>query len=308
MRPALRSVLLGLATASLLLLPATTAAAEDDDHPSWRIDDYDVVATVDADRGLTHVQLNLDFNFGNDPGHGPYLTLPLRQGIGGDPDHWRALDVAVGEVSSPSGANAEVVTREEGGNLLVRVGSEGHTYTGVQSYTVNYTIHGLVEPSQAQSGLDEFNWNVVGDSWEVPIGSVTATVTGPVAVERVACFAGGGSAPCDDATMAGATASFSHAGLSAGEPMQIVAGFPAGTFTNAEPRLTTRYHIGNMFPVTPVTGGLAAVLTALGLGFLFQRTRRGARDEVYLGLTPGLTPAAGEQAVVGKGAHRTPVA
>jgi len=297
-----------LATAALLVLPATTAAA-DDDHPSWRIDNYDVVATVDADGGVTHVRLDLAFNFGNDPGHGPYITLPLRQEIGGDPDHWRALDVTVGEVSSPSGANAEVLTEEDWGNLLIRVGSEDHTYTGVQRYTVNYTIRGLLAPDQAQSGLDEFNWNVVGDGWEVPIGQVTAQVTGPVDVVQVACFTGGGySVPCADAAKAGATATFTESGLGEGDPLQIVAGFPAGTFTNAEPRLTTRYHIGNMFPVTPVTGGLAAALTALGLGFLLYRTRRGARDQVYLGLTPGLTPAAGQQAMVGKAEPRTPVA
>ena len=117
-----------------------------------------------------------------DPGHGPWVTLPLQQEIADDPDHWRALDVTVGEVSSPSGANAEVQTQEEGGNLLIRIGSEGHTYQGVQRYTINYTIRGLVATRQAQSGLDEFNWNVVGTGWEVPIAKVTATVTGPVGV------------------------------------------------------------------------------------------------------------------------------
>lgn len=308
MRRLLRPILLALATAALLLLPATRAAA-DDDHPSWRIDDYTVVATVDADGGLTHVRLDLDFNFGNDPGHGPYLTLPLRQEIGDDPDHWRALDVTVGEVSSPSGANAEVLTEEEGGNLLIRIGSEDHTFTGVQSYTVSYTVHGLLAPRQALSGLDEFNWNVVGDAWEVPINRVTATVTGPAGVSRVACFAGGFfRSPCESASMAGDTATFSHTGLGEGDPLQIVAGFPAGTFTNAEPRLTTRYHIGNMFPVTPLTGGLTAALTALGLGFLIRRTRRGGRDQVYLGLTPGITPAPGQQVAIGQGVAKAPVA
>lgn len=284
-------------------------AAADDDHPSWRIDAYDVVATVEADGGVTHVRLDIDFNFGNDPGHGPYITLPLRQEIGGDPDHWRALDVTVGEVSSSSGANAEVMTEDDDGNRLIRIGSEDHSYTGVQSYTINYSIRGLIQPNQAQSGLDEFNWNVVGTGWEVPISNVTARVTGPVAIEKVACFVGDRyNSACDQSSSQGTTATYGEARLDEGEPMQIVAGFPAGTFTNAEPRLTTRYHIGNMFPVTPVTGGLTAVLTALGLGWLLMRTRRGSRDEVYLGLTPGLSPVDGQEAMVGKGAHKTPVA
>ena len=308
MRRVLRPVLLALATAALLVLPAGRAAA-DDDHPSWEIDNYAVTAVVDADGGVTRVRLDIDFDFGNDPGHGPYITLPLQQEIANDPDHWRALDVTVGEVSSPTGANAEVQTQEEWGNLLIRVGSESRTYTGVQRYTINYTIRGLLAPRQAQSGLDEFNWNVVGTGWEVPINRVTATVTGPVDVERVACFAGGFfRSDCDSATSDGDTASFNHGRLAEGDPLQIVAGFPAGTFSNAEPRLTTRYHIGNMFPVTPVTGGITAALTALGLGFLIQRTRRGSRDEVYLGLTPGISPAPGQQVAIGRGVEKAPVA
>lgn len=294
--------------AALLLLPATPAAA-DDDHSSWRITDYDVTATVDATGGLTHVQLDLAFDFANDPGHGPYVTLPLRQEIEGDPDHWRMLDVTLGEVSSPSGADATVQTQEESGNLLIRLGSEGRTFTGVQRYRIDYAIRGLIATDQAQSGLDEFNWNVVGPGWEVPIENATASVTGPVDVVRTSCFRGAGySVPCEQAAFDGRTATFSQSGLGEGDPLQITAGFPAGTFTGAEPRFTTRFHIGNMFPVTPVTGGLTAVLSVLGLGWLFRRTRRGARDQVYLGLTPGMTPAPGQQATIGEGTARAPVA
>ena len=50
------------------------------------------------------------------------------------------------------------------------------------------------------------------------------------------------------------------------------------------------------------------MLTAVGLGALLRRTRRGARDEVYLGLTPGVVPAEGQQVSVGYAADKTPVA
>ncbi len=299
---------LAVATATLFLLPAAPAAA-DDDHSSWRIPSYDVVATVDAAGGVTHVQLDLAFDFGNDPGHGPYVTLPLRQEMADDPDHWRMLDVTLGEVTSPSGADATVLTQEESGNLLIRIGSERRTFTGVQRYRITYSIRGLLATNQAQSGLDEFNWNVVGPGWEVPISGVTASVTGPVEVQRVACFAGDWfRSACDQAARDGRTATFRQASLGKGNPLQIVAGFPAGTFTDAEPRLTTRFHIGNMFPVNPVTGGLTGVLTALGLAWLFSRTRRGSRDQVYLGLTPGTRPAPNQQVAIGEGTARAPVA
>ncbi len=292
-----------VALVGLLLVPGVARA----NGESWRITDYRAVATVDA-QGTADVQLSLSFDFGNDPGHGPYLTFPLRQEIANDPDHWRMLDMTIGQVSSPSGADASVQTKEEDGNLLIRVGSEGRTFTGVQTYQVNYTIRGLIAPQQAQSGLDEFNWNAVGSGWEVPIDSASVTVTGPAAISRVSCYSGTSfDYPCD-ATSKGTEATYAVSQIGNGSGMQVVAGFPAGTFTGAEARLERRYGVGNMFPVTPWTAGVAGVLTALGLAAVLRRTRRSARDQVYLGLTPGLVPADGQESNVGHQGSDVPVA
>ena len=287
----------------LTLVPTVARA----DGEGWRITDYRVSATADG-QGTTAVQLTLDFDFGNEPGHGPYLTFPLRQEIADDPDHWRMLDVVVGAVTSPSGASADVLTTQEGGNLLVRVGSEHRTWTGVQTYQVNYTIRGLIAPQQAVSGLDEVNWNVVGPGWEVPIDTATVTITGPAAVSRAACFQGWDYAAACEASHAGAAATFAARGVGEGSGMQVVAGFPAGTFTGAEARLERRLTPGNMFPLTPLTGGITAALSVLGLAAVFRRTRRGARDQVYLGLTPGVVPAPGQEATVGHQDQELPVA
>ncbi|MBK8460369.1 MAG: DUF2207 domain-containing protein [Micropruina sp.] len=293
---------------SVWFLVAGTGLARAEDNPSsWRISRYDVTATLEPG-GTAQVRLDFDFDFASDSGHGPYITLPLRQRVADNPDLWRMLDVTVGEVTSPSGASAETKVTEVDGNLLIRVGSENRTVTGVQNYTISYNIRGLIAPRQAISGLDELNWNVVGLAWEVPLEQITATVTGPAEVSRVACFAGSAfTSPCDSAVDQEATATFEHSYLSPGNGLQIVAGFPPGTFTGAEARFEKRYHVGNMFPVTPLTGGLTGVVAALGLTTVLLRARRSARDEVYLGLTPGLVPAAGEQAVVGRLGVKAPV-
>ena len=299
---------LGLLAFLLVLAPViavqTPASAEGE---GWKITDYRVAATVDSS-GTTAVQLNLAFDFGNEAGHGPYLTFPLRQEITGDPDHWRMLDMTVGDVSSPSGANTEVKTEEQDGNLLIRVGNENRTFTGVQTYQVNYTIRGLIAPKQAQSGLDEVNWSVVGTGWEVPITAVGVTLAGPATIANVACFRGAEySEPCQ-ATLSGSRADFSTGDVGKGSGVQVTAGFPAGTFTGADARITRRYTIGNMFPVNPLTGGVTAALAALGLGLLYRRTRRGSRDQVYLGLTPGVVPARNQEASVGFDTGKAPVA
>ncbi len=200
---------------ALFLVLAPLAAAPTEaraDVGDGTITDYSVSATVDAS-GTAAVQLNLTYAFGRDGGHGVKLFFPLRQEIADDPDHWRMLDMTIGDVNSPSGANAEVQTEEEDGNLLVRVGSENQIFTGVQTYQVNYTIRGLIAPKQAQSGLDEFNWNAIGNAWEVAIDKASVTVVGPAAVSRAACFSGYDfTTPCT-ATPAGSAASFAATGV-----------------------------------------------------------------------------------------------
>ncbi|MFP5417396.1 MAG: DUF2207 domain-containing protein [Actinomycetes bacterium] len=305
LRP-VRALVLLLTLVGLLLTAPAVSAQDEDTPPEWRITRYD--ARVDTDAGGTSsVTINFDFDFGNSPGHGPFVTLPQRQAVAGDPDVWRMVDITLREVSSPSGAPAEVATTTEDGTLVIRIGREGTRVRGVQSYTVAYTARGLIAPNQATSGLDELNWNAIGTGWQLPLNAVTVTASGPADVSRVACFSGAQfDVPCVAAAN-GASATYSVDSLQAREGMQIVAGFPAGTFTGAEPRYEKRYHVGNLVPVTPLTGGLTLGLSALGIAAVLVRSRRWSRDEVYLGLTPGLRPAPGQQGAVGVADRKAPV-
>ena len=305
MRRRVLILLVGLGVFLIGLLPAPRASADSGDDS---VKSYNVTADFAKD-GTATVTIAFDFDFGSDEGRGPYLTLPLRQGIENDPDHWRMLDVDSIAASSPSGANAELQTQTEDGNLLIRIGNENRYFRGTQSYVVQYRIRGLVAPNNAQSGLDEINWNVVGGQWEVPFNDVTVTLTGPADVVKTACFvAFRAGDPCDSATQSGKSATFTQSWLASETGLQVVAGFPVGTFVGAEPRLEKRMWAGNMFPVNGITVGITGALTAIGLIPLLRRTRRGSRDEVYLGLTPGVTPAADQQATIGRGAPNAPVA
>ncbi len=300
-------VLLALLLSLLVVAAVPSMARADDDPPSdWRIPRYDVTADVAKD-GTTQVTIDMDFDFGGERGRGPFITLPLRQRTA-NPDEWRMTDVTVGQVTSPSGANTEVWTDEEDGNLVIRIGNEDVYFTGRQTYRITYSIRGLIALRQAQSGLDEFNWNVIGTGWQVPIDAMSAKVTGPVGVEGVACFEGSRfSDPCT-ATSAGSRATYSASSLRPGDGVQIVAGFPSGTFVGAEPRITKRYHAGNVLAVTPWTVGGTLGLAALGIAAVLAAGRRGSRDEVYLGLAPGMRPAPGQQGSVGRGVGSAPVA
>ncbi len=296
---------IALLLALVLALLAAPAALADDDHPQWRVTRYEPTITVDAS-GTATIGLDLHFHFGNDAGRGPYLTFPVRQAVRGNPDVWRLLDTKLVSVTSPTGASTEVKEEVANGFLTVRVGSEDRkNLRGVQQYVITYTVRGIVEPG-ASSGFDEVNFNVVGVGWEVPIEAVRVKLAGPGDIGRVSCFQGSSFAEGCNAAATGPDALFTAGPLRPGQGVQIVAGFPPGTFVGAEPEFAKRFHPGNLIPLNPMSAGLTAAVTGLGAVALMLARRRSA-DEVYVGLAPGTLPAPGEPATVGR-VGPTPVA
>ena len=153
------------------------------------------------------------------------------------------------------------------------------------------------------SGLDEFNWNVI-NGWESEIKNFQVTVTGPAEISKVACWQTKQlHTPCES-NSSGTNASYTVDKIPAGNPVQVVAGFPAGTFPGITQKVTKDPILSELlseaYSLTPVTGVTTTLLGAGALAGLWSIRNRKARDEVFLGLTPGLTPAVGAASEVGK--------
>ncbi|WP_235523398.1 DUF2207 domain-containing protein [Cellulomonas sp. Root485] len=283
---AFRALLLALG-----LVVALTAAAVPDQTSGQEITRYDVTASLEAD-GVMRVTLDFDFDFGDDPGHGPYLTLPTRVSYDDSLDRaFRYTDISA---SSSTGAPAHVNQESTDSALILRIGDEDiDDVSGVQTYRIEYTADGLLNPANAQHSGDELYWNVIGAGWEIPLGDITVAVTGPAAVEGAVCFAGpyGSTTPCTSATFTGASSSFTQDLVPVGSQLSTVTGWPAGTFPGVEPILVDKPD--PLAPVRPVSVfGVLGLLVLVGGGiFAFVRMRRVGRDKAYLGLTPGLRPA-----------------
>ncbi|MBO1032120.1 DUF2207 domain-containing protein [Tessaracoccus sp. SD287] len=307
----LRRLLVGLAALLLACgfsLSAAGAAHADDDTPSsWQITKYHVVATPAQDGGTTTVEIDLDFDFARDKGHGPFIVLPLRMRTS-NPDEWRMLDTQITGVSSGTGANTAQQVSREGGNMLVRIGSERQEYTGVQNYKISYTVHGILFPNHPESKLDEFNWNAVGTGWQVPMRDVKVTVNGPAEPRRTACFQGRSYQNTCAAPAPGRQMVWTIDRLATEQGLQVVAGYPVGTFTNADYRTTKRYHAGNMFPLDAPNLGGAAVVGVASIAGVGMLARRRGRDQAWAGVAPGLAPARGQNSAVGVRDTKAPVA
>ncbi|MVA75684.1 DUF2207 domain-containing protein [Auraticoccus sp. F435] len=304
--PLRRLLLVLLAAVALVAVPAPPLARAESSE-DWRISRYHVTADVGAD-GTTAVTVDLDFDFGSDPGHGPLLLQPTRQRIEADPDHWRSFPIEQITAASPSGAPADLHLEHSGGVQTIRVGDEDVEVSGVQTYRISWLQRGLVTPEAVGSGLDELAWNVVGTEYEVPLSDVRVTVTGPVPPQRVECAAGepGETSPCADARTEDRRAVFAEDLVEPGQGLTVTTGWPAGT-VDAQVLLTERAHLGNTFTPTPATIGVGALLAVLGSLAAALLARRG-RDERFAGITPGLSPVATATATTTTSRRRGPVA
>lgn len=278
---ALFAVLLALGG---LLAAAGPAHADDDPPSSWHLTRHDTRITVD-EQGVGKAVTTIDFDFSDDEGHGPFVVFTGRTAVANEPDLWRMTPVTIDEVTSPTGAPTDLKIESEPAGLKVRIGHRDREVQGLQTYVIRYTIRGLVEPDQKDSHLDEFNWSVVGTGWQVPIDEATATITVPGAVKLAKCFQGKKfDKPCEasaDSTSSGSTVHYRATGLKEGRGMQVVAGSPAGTYSDVVVEKTHRYRWGNTFGGNPLAAGIGALLAALGSVGLWKGTRRGSDyDEV----------------------------
>ena len=299
LRAGLLALLIALAVAWVGVVPA----AAEDAAPITR---YDVDVDLSAD-GVASVDIDFTMDFSVLRARGPYILLPTLQEDGANPDENYVFDYSDVSVSSSTGANTEVLVEESNGILSLRIGNENIFNTTPEDYQVSYDVTGLIAPDHPESGLDEFNWDVIGRAWNSSFSNITVDVTGPAEIVDVACFYGPSvTTPCDESQTVN-TASFALASLPPQTTMQVVAGFPAGTFPGVTQEKARRVTAANAFELNPATGTVTgAGLIAAIVGLIAVR-RRHARDDVYLGLTPGLTPLAGQEERVGTRSGKFPV-
>ncbi|WP_222595880.1 DUF2207 domain-containing protein [Cellulomonas aerilata] len=306
--------LAGITMVLALVVRADRASAQTEGQEITR---YSANVAVRAD-GVADVRLELTFDFGDEPGHGPFVTLPTRQAIAGDPERDRLFRITDVRASSDTAPDDLDVERTRQG-LMLRIGDEDvDDVSGSHVYVVTYRVEGWVNPAGTRltddprvvppTG-DELYLDVIGGAWEIPLSDVGVTVNGPAPVDEVLCFAGGDvGRPCTQGTdVDGDTATSSVAALRPGEPFTIVVVWPAGTFPGVRPIVGDAVDYTDPWVPTRTTGGTALLIAGVGSALAVARARRGGRDRAALGLPTGMVAGAPG----GGGAfreHRPPVA
>src|SRR5690625_4205741 len=179
-----------LALGVLLGLPTAAHAARND-----VIRELDIHLEVQPSGTVNRAE-NYTWDFGSRQGLGFTRMLAARFDYDPQPDMVRVYEYGNFAASSASGAPAGTWIYDEGAMIRVDVGApdgSNDRRSGVQQYTLRYTIDGALNAIRGQDGVndqDELFWNATGNDWEIPIEATTVTVTGPTDVVDIACYAG----------------------------------------------------------------------------------------------------------------------
>lgn len=291
------------------LAPAAASATPEPNYPDIigrEITRWDQTFELRPDGGMD-VRLEIDFDFGNDPGHGPYMTLPVRQGYNEKYD--RVYRITNFRATSPTGAPSHSYKTEERNWLTVRIGDQNiGNVSGVQTYVITWTVHKVMNDTTAEElgGVgdevvnDELYWNAIGDGWVIPISHATVTVKSPVPVIASQCFAGSpySQQACTSVSVDGTEAVFTQRYLYPGQPFTVNLLYPPHSF-DTTPALIERNDVARAFRLTPVTGFGSLAVFIGGLLIVARRFRVSGMDEEYKGLTPGLMPVGNNETQVG---------
>lgn len=134
-----------------------------------------------------------------EPRHGIFRSIPVRYTT----DEGKELVIPL-EMRSIT-LDGEDVPQEnyhEGDDIVFKIGSPNYEIEGPFEYRLQYAVRRVM---LYEEDVDQVYWNVTGDQWDIPLGTVSATITLPGAVAAkditTICFTGMRGSTAKECTM-----------------------------------------------------------------------------------------------------------
>jgi uncharacterized membrane protein len=183
-------------------------------------------------QGEMRVVERINVNF-TDQNHGILRALPESY----DGHSLRLHDI---KTSSDSGAPSQFSTYGSNGNKVLKIGDANRTVTGLQEYTVEYTVDNVIK---FYNGAPQLYWNINGIGWNQDFDHVGATIHVPpglhlssVAGQQLDCYAGSlgqRGSDCSIAMVGDTIKADTTKALGPAMNLSVVAGFSVGYFKPA---------------------------------------------------------------------------
>ena len=166
----------------------------------------------------------ISVNF-TDNNHGILRAIP--ESYKGHPLH-----IHINSITSGTQAPTQYTSSSSNGNDVLQIGNPSTTVTGVQEYTIDYSVKNVIS---FYKDHDELYWDVNGDQWEQPFTSVNATLHLAPGLSlwstQPQCYVGTyGSTSQNCIVNSDKNVSFGAANLGSQSTLTFVVGFKQGYF------------------------------------------------------------------------------
>lgn len=278
-----QAVIAFMATATLVFFGFVSSVSAQ--SQLWEMNAFDVNIQV-RDNGTFLVEETVEVNFLTER-HGIFRYVPFRGQLD-DGTPYRII-VRLRNVEDGQGERQQVKESFDGDNIVWRIGDPDVTLTGEKTYVITYEVrYGL----SRLEGVDELNWNVTGEGWDVDLPKVKAVVEYPfvpAAEVQAACYYGPyGNENTEDCFVLISDTLTGFGTTQPGNPLTISVGWPKG-------------HIGDPSTAEQVTwllqDHIVVAIPFIVFIFLFWAWRKYGRDESGMAIVPeheaplGLRPA-----------------
>lgn len=126
--------------------------------------------------GSANVQEEIVYDFGGEQLHGIYRTIPLSIRPLGKVEY-ASLDISSIAVTDGRGNRLQAQYDKGGNSITLTIGDPDKTITGPQLFVIHYVLKGAVVANLAN---DEFNWDSIGNNWQVTIDRLRTEILFPV--------------------------------------------------------------------------------------------------------------------------------
>lgn len=237
-----------------------------------RIISFDTIVRVNQAGDLL-VTETIQYDFGEKVRHGIFRRIPyLYDSATGQ----TRADIDSFAVSTNEGESLPFTESRDGGFVRLKIGDPEVTTTGIETYTISYTVHDAVLFLEDR---DEIYWNLTGNDWPLPIEVARGVfVLGfpEATIVQSACYAGayGSQRPCEASATSsdGRTLEIGQRLLGAKEGLSVAVAFPKGLLTEpSSVEKTQSWLLANWIVAIP----LGVVLLMMRLWYVRGRDPRG---------------------------------
>ena len=204
-----------------------------------RIDEFTIDVDISANGEVQFIE-TITYDFGNFEKHGIFRELPIRDKLDSG-DYW-VHPVEVNSVTR-NGATDMYSENQDGYWKSLMIGDPNVFITGIHTYEIKYTVTGALFPlgekdisdnPMLKTGDISFYWDVIGDSWQVPIEQVIVNFNLPSTDESLVlaenCTLGSPGSESQCLSLSSQRAWASNEALQPGESMTISMQMSAAMF------------------------------------------------------------------------------